>query len=53
VIDQALGPEAAEDLVDGAALDLEVLRQRKDGTVVALRGGAKDGRRVGAYRGAR
>ena len=42
VIDQALGLEAAEDLVDRAALDLEGLGQRQDGTVVALRGGAED-----------
>ena len=42
VIDQALGLEAAEDLVDGAALDFEGLGQRQDGTVVALRGGAED-----------
>jgi hypothetical protein len=42
VIDQALGLEAAEDLVDGAALDLERLGERQDGTVVALRDGAED-----------
>ena len=42
VIDQALGLEAAEDLVDGAALDLERLGQRQDRAVVALRGGAED-----------
>ena len=42
VIDQALGLEAAEDLVDGAALDLERLGQRQDRTVVALGGGAED-----------
>ena len=36
VIDQALGLEAAEDLVDGAALDLEGLGQRQDRAVIAL-----------------
>jgi hypothetical protein len=42
VIDQAIRLEAAEDLVDSAALDLEGLGQRQDRTVVALRGGAED-----------
>ena len=42
VVDQALGLEAAEDLVDGAALDLERVGQRQDRTIVALRGGAED-----------
>jgi hypothetical protein len=34
--------EAAEDLVDGAALELERLGQRQHGTIVALRRGAED-----------
>ena len=42
MIDQALGLEAAEDLGDGAALELEGVGQRQGGTVVALRGGAED-----------
>ena len=42
VIDQALGLEAAEDLVDRTALDLERFGQRQDGTVVALGSGAED-----------
>jgi hypothetical protein len=42
MIDQGLGLEAAEDLGDGAALDLESLGQRQDGTIVALGGGAED-----------
>jgi hypothetical protein len=42
VLDQALGLEAPEHLVDGAALAPERLGQRQDGTVGALRGGAED-----------
>jgi hypothetical protein len=41
-VDQALSLEAAKHLVDGATLDLERLRERQDGTVIALRGGAED-----------
>src|SRR5919106_872791 len=44
VVDQALGFEAAEDLVDGAALDLEALRPRQDRAIVALGSGAEDDR---------
>jgi hypothetical protein len=42
VIDQALAFEAAENLVDGAALELEGPGQRQDRAVVALRSGAED-----------
>ena len=42
VLDQAPGFEATKDLVHRAALDLERLGQRQDGTVVALHGGAED-----------
>jgi hypothetical protein len=40
--DQEPAAEAAEDLVDGAALDLERLGERQDRAVGALRGGAED-----------
>jgi hypothetical protein len=39
VLDQPLGFKAAEDLGKRAAGELEVLGQRQDRTVVALRGG--------------
>jgi hypothetical protein len=40
--DQGPAAEAAEDLVDGAALDLERLGERQDRAVGSLRGGAED-----------
>jgi hypothetical protein len=40
MIDQALGLEAAEDLVDGAAGDLERLGERQHRAVIALGRGA-------------
>jgi hypothetical protein len=42
VINQALGLEAAEHLVNGAALDLQVLGQRQDREVLALGRCAED-----------
>jgi hypothetical protein len=42
MIDQALGLEAAEDLGDSAAFELEGVGQRQDREIVALRGGDED-----------